>query len=48
VHHLLNNFERIGRIHHQPAVANKHLGLAPERRDVLRPFWQTSAARLFY
>jgi hypothetical protein len=37
-HHLLDHLQRIGYIHHQPAVANESLRLAPERRDVLRRF----------
>jgi hypothetical protein len=34
-HHLLDYLQQIGRIYDQPAVANQHLGLAPERRGVL-------------
>jgi hypothetical protein len=33
---LLDHLQRIGHVHHQPAVANEHLGLAPERRGVAK------------
>jgi hypothetical protein len=41
-YHLLNNLQRIGHIHHQPAVANQLLGLTPHGLGVLSPLWSSA------
>jgi hypothetical protein len=45
-HNTLDNLKRIGRIHHQPPIANERLGLAPERRDVFAPSGSRGALQL--
>src|SRR5215472_11319495 len=47
-HHLFDNLNWISNVDHKRAVANKHLGLAPERRGVFGPFWPPAASTAHY